>query len=340
MPSFLIATTFLGQPCGSGSTHGVNPEMQVRLRAADDAVQAIYDALAPDERVDPSTGRGNASFSQWAGISRPHVCWRPNLPHHSAGAAIDVEAPANPRIMTRGDVLAVYDRAVQFMTPSAAGDVRERQPGESTASVWTRFKAVSDALAGYVRFAVECGIERRVACRDRKPGRTLGRRAPGGDSLDGASRRRRRGRAARGASPLRRVPSTSPELGAAPACSVSAHLARLRVRANVDGRRLRGLGGFAQPATRRADSCICAARSSRRCAIRVCAGERAISAPDATVFEERRNDALRPRRRRRVPGNPFIAAFGNRPTCRQAGSRSTPRRAGSRGATDRLRRRT
>jgi hypothetical protein len=82
------------------------------------------------------------------------VCWRPNLPHHSAGAAIDVEAPANPRIMTRGRVLAVYDRAVQFMTPSAAADVRERQPGESTASVWTRFKAVSDALAGYLRFGV------------------------------------------------------------------------------------------------------------------------------------------------------------------------------------------
>jgi hypothetical protein len=155
MPSFLIATTFLGQPCGSGSTHGVNPEMQVRLRAADDAVKAIYDGLAPDERIDPSTGRGNASFSQWTAISRPHVCWRPNLPHHSAGAAIDVEAPANPRIMTQGRVLAVYDRAVQFMTPSAAGDVRERQPGEPTAAVWTRFKAVSDALAGYLRFAVD-----------------------------------------------------------------------------------------------------------------------------------------------------------------------------------------
>ena len=154
MPSFLIATTFLGQPCGSGSTHGVNPEMHVRLRAADDAVQAIYDGLAADERIDPWTGRGNASFSQWAVTSRPHVCWRPNPPHHSAGAAIDVKATANLRIPTQGPVRAVYERAAQFMTPSAAADVRERQPGESTASVWARFKAVSDALAGYLRFAV------------------------------------------------------------------------------------------------------------------------------------------------------------------------------------------
>jgi hypothetical protein len=155
MPSFLIATTFLGQPCGWSSSHGANPEMHDRLHAADEAVKAIYDALTPGERVDPSTGRAGASFSQWAGTSRPHTCWRPNVVHHAAGAAIDLEPAANPRIATHGPVLAVYDRAVQFMTLSGAADVRERQPGESTASVWARFKAVSDALASYVRFAVD-----------------------------------------------------------------------------------------------------------------------------------------------------------------------------------------
>ncbi len=173
MPSFFIATTFLGQPCGSGSTHGVNPEMQARLRAADDAVQTIFNAFAPDQRLDPSTGRGNASFSQWSAITEPHECWRPNAGHHSAGAAIDINVAANPYIVTRsglvaggqpGDAglvgmrnraLAVYDRAMQFMTPpAAAADVSGRQPNEPTQSVWNRFNAVSNALVNYLSCAV------------------------------------------------------------------------------------------------------------------------------------------------------------------------------------------
>ncbi len=155
MPSFLIATTFLGLPCGSGSTHGVNPEMQLLLQAADAEVQAVFDGLAPEQRIDPATGRGNASFAEWSAITRSHVCWQANVPHHSAGAAIDIEAPANPRIATDERALAAYDRALQFMAPSAAAaDVGPRRPGESTQSVWARFKAVSDALAGYLSFAV------------------------------------------------------------------------------------------------------------------------------------------------------------------------------------------
>jgi hypothetical protein len=174
MPSFLIATTFLAQPCGSGSTHGVNPEMQMRLKAADNAVQAIFNALTPDQRIDPSTGRGNASFAQWSAIAGPHVCWLPNAGHHSAGAAIDINTADNPYIVTRNGLapggepggeslvdmrnraLAVYDRAMQFMTPPVAGaDVSGRQPNESTESAWTRFKAVSDALVSYLSFAVD-----------------------------------------------------------------------------------------------------------------------------------------------------------------------------------------
>jgi hypothetical protein len=173
VPSFLIATIFLGQPCGSGSTHGVNPEMRMRLQAADNAIETIYNALAPDQRIDPSTGRGNASFAQWTAIAGPHVCWRPNAGHHSAGSAIDINLAANPYIVTRNGLvaggqpggesvvdmrnraLAAYDRAVQFMTlPAALADVSARQPNESTRSVWTRFKAVSDALVSYLSFAV------------------------------------------------------------------------------------------------------------------------------------------------------------------------------------------
>ena len=174
MPSFQIVTTFLGQPCGSGSTQGVNPEMQMRLNAADKVVQAAFNALAPEQRIDPLTGRGNASFAQWSGITGPHVCWQPNAGHHSAGSAIDINAAANPYIVTRNGLvpggepggeslvdmrnraLAVYDRAMQFMTtPVAVADVSGRQPDEATQSVWTRFKAVSDALVRYLSFAVK-----------------------------------------------------------------------------------------------------------------------------------------------------------------------------------------
>ncbi len=176
MPSFQIATTFLGQSCGSGSTHGVNPEMQTRLQAADNAVQAVFDALPPEQRIDPSTGRGNASFSQWTAVTASHVCWRPNAGRHSAGAAIDINPAANPYIVTRNGrvaggepggemlvdmrdrALGVFDRALQFMVPPISmADVSGRQPGESTQSVWTRFKAVSDALVRYLSFAVDAG---------------------------------------------------------------------------------------------------------------------------------------------------------------------------------------
>jgi hypothetical protein len=174
MPSFLIATQFLGQWCGTAPAHGVNPEMRERLLAAESALQATYKSLRPNERVDPSTGKGNASFARWSAVMGPHVCWRPQAGHHSAGSAIDINGPTNPYIVTRnGSVpggeegaehlvdmrnrtLAAYDRAMQFMTPPvAAADVSPRRPGESTHSVWTRFKAASDALVGYLSFAIK-----------------------------------------------------------------------------------------------------------------------------------------------------------------------------------------
>jgi hypothetical protein len=167
MPSVHIATTFLGQPCGSGTTEGVNPEMHERLVAAERAISAAFDALPPQER-------GNASLREWAGAGRPHVCWRPYAGQHSAGAAIDINASENPYIVTRANgvpggergaehltemrtrALAAYDRAMRFCHgPQSAADVSPRRPGEPTASVWSRFKAVSDALERYLSVAVD-----------------------------------------------------------------------------------------------------------------------------------------------------------------------------------------
>ncbi len=174
MPKFFFPTTFLDQPCGSGPAHGVNPELQRRLLAADDVLRATFSGLPPDRRIDPSTGHGDASFAQWSATVGPHVCWLPNAGHHSAGAAIDINPAANPYVVTRNGgtpggepgaenlvevrhrVLAVYDRAMQFVTsPDTTADVSARAGNESTRSVWSRFKAVSDALVSYLNLAVD-----------------------------------------------------------------------------------------------------------------------------------------------------------------------------------------
>ena len=180
MPSFQLATTFLGQPCGIGWTEGVNPEMRERLQAAERTIRAAYDAAATPEQTDAEAGddaqAGDeaAAFERWAGVSGPHLCWLPNAAQHSAGAAIDINPAANPYIVTRhGDVpggepggddlvamrrraLAVFDRAMRFAGGSEAfADVEPRRPGEATDAVWRRFKAVSDALAEYLRCAVD-----------------------------------------------------------------------------------------------------------------------------------------------------------------------------------------
>jgi hypothetical protein len=174
MPSFQLATSFLGLPCGSGFTEGVNPELRWRLHAAEDTVRAAFDALAPEQRIDPATGRARATFSQWVAVRGPHECWRPHAGHHSAGAAIDVNAATNPYIVTRNAgvpggqaggeglvamrmrFLAACDRAVRFVRgPHSEADLRPRQPNESTQSVWTRFKAASDAVVLYVSLALD-----------------------------------------------------------------------------------------------------------------------------------------------------------------------------------------
>jgi hypothetical protein len=167
-PSYVKPFTFLEVACGKG----VNPVMAERLSQAEAAIRATYDALPEEDRVDPATGLGGASFRQWCAIKEPHRAWRPGRSHHSAGAAVDVNYTTNPYIATRsGDVyggeaaghqltgvreaaVAVYDRAVEFTDgPGATADVAARRPGESTQSVWNRFSTVSAALAGYLSLA-------------------------------------------------------------------------------------------------------------------------------------------------------------------------------------------
>lgn len=145
--------------------------MHERLVAAERVIRAAFDAL-------PLQDRGDASFAQWAGASRPHVCWRANARQHSAGAAIDINRDENPYIVTRRNgvpggepggehliemrkrALAAYDRAARFCNPAASeADVSPRRPGESTLAVWSRFKAASDALERYLSIAVDPGAD-------------------------------------------------------------------------------------------------------------------------------------------------------------------------------------
>ncbi len=158
MPSFLLATTFLDRPCGVGATHGVNPELRERLQAADAAIRTTFAALAPERRIDPLSGEHDASFAAWCGIAAPHRCWRANAGRHSSGSAIDLGAAESPFIaIGRGSgALEAYDRAMRFAgEPGATADVSPRRPNESTPEVWSRFKAVSDALGRYLRFAID-----------------------------------------------------------------------------------------------------------------------------------------------------------------------------------------
>lgn len=172
MPSFQVETTFLGQPCGTGWTHGVNPEMQHRLQAAERTIAAAFEALPPEKRIAAFTGSPDASFEEWCGVDGPHLCWLPNAAQHSAGAAVDINPAANPYIVTRHEgvpggepggedlvemrrrALAVFDRAMQFRGADGA-DVEARRAGETTAAVWDRFRAVSEALVAYLGFAID-----------------------------------------------------------------------------------------------------------------------------------------------------------------------------------------
>lgn len=157
-PSYLVSHNFMG------INVEVNTKMRAKLQAVQADLQLKYDALPAPK---PPT------LKEFAGLTSIRG-WRANsgTSSHASGSAVDVNYQNQPYIVTRstqgghtilggeasGPVLKrqpavdVYDRASQFVT-SANADVNIRRPGETTSSVYQRFKATSDALATYLGLA-------------------------------------------------------------------------------------------------------------------------------------------------------------------------------------------
>jgi putative peptidoglycan binding protein len=93
------------------------------------------------------------------------------------GKAVDLNANTNPYVVTRssvngrtmfggeqggtplGDAMraqiaSVYDRAVAWGKPGSVADMNVRRPGETTESVYLRFRLVSTRLGAYLSFAI------------------------------------------------------------------------------------------------------------------------------------------------------------------------------------------
>lgn len=165
-PNYLVRTdppfTFLGAPCGDG----VNPTMAERLRAVESDLRTAHDALA-------SSGETTDDFETWCGLHEAVIGWRSGAGFHASGSAVDLNYSTTPYIVTRtgatlggeaasADQLgmrsraaAVYDRAVWFLegndAPPADLSIRVHDTIEFT---YERFRRVSDALTGYLSWAV------------------------------------------------------------------------------------------------------------------------------------------------------------------------------------------
>lgn len=143
----------------------VTPEMRDALNAAQDSLQGTFDNLSVDEQLDFFSSQPTDSVAVWCGIIE-------NLGGHSDNRAIDINLSTNPYIATRtGDVFGgeggagqllevrgravdVCDRATQFfLGADTFADIGARKPGESTASVYARFRSASENLVSYLSFA-------------------------------------------------------------------------------------------------------------------------------------------------------------------------------------------
>ena len=166
-PVEVTAFNFLGLPVAGG----INPTMQRRL--SDVAVHLR-------SRFTSIHGRAPANereLREWVDISTI-LGWRHrpgSTSKHCSGSAVDVNYRNQPYIVTRthtgsGTVLGgeragshltaqrqatveVYDRVMDFVYGCQTADVSARRPGETTASVYRRFRNVSDALATYLSLA-------------------------------------------------------------------------------------------------------------------------------------------------------------------------------------------
>lgn len=151
--------TFLGRPIA------VTPEMSTALTTAQDSLQTVFDNLPDDEKIDFFSSQATDSLASWCGI-------RENHGGHGDHIAIDINVSTDPYIATRtGDVLGgeggpgqlpdirlravqACDRATElFQGPDALADLAGRRSGESTASVYERFRAASENLVSYLSFA-------------------------------------------------------------------------------------------------------------------------------------------------------------------------------------------
>jgi len=186
-PSYLVNHSFMGR------TAEVNSTMRTRLQAVEANLQAQYDALPTStkpptlaEYAGFASIRGwrpNSGSSYHASGSAVDVNYR-NQPYiatrsDDAGHTVFGGEAAGSAALRRPAV-EVYDRAVRFLNrinynqifsalssviplffpppphmianiPSA--DVNMRRQGETTSSVYTRFKATSDALSTYLGLA-------------------------------------------------------------------------------------------------------------------------------------------------------------------------------------------
>jgi hypothetical protein len=151
---------------------GVSDRLAANLADVNAEIQAQFDALTPEERVDPITSAVVNTVSAWVGFKSAGA-FRPNAGFHTTGDAVDINVESQPYIATRsGSVLGgentsldlseqrrkaveACDRACQFaLGDSAAADLANRHPGETTGSVYERFAAVSNAVSLYLSFGI------------------------------------------------------------------------------------------------------------------------------------------------------------------------------------------
>jgi hypothetical protein len=171
-------TSFLGLEVGGD----VGAPMRDRLAIVDRQMRAAF-AADPEPRM-PVTGEPAIDIAAWCGV-RSVGGIRADAGPHTAGVAIDINYDTQPYIVTcsvkpgaafddldkwrlggekaaramvamRVDACTVYERALKFrgIAPPEPGDhLHARRIGESTGSVYDRFRVVSDALQFYFSFA-------------------------------------------------------------------------------------------------------------------------------------------------------------------------------------------